>query len=58
MRYRKDIICARCGHAELLDEIVKVFIENKNSSELRRELEPLISKARHYGFGQSEESND
>jgi hypothetical protein len=53
--YRDDIICARCGHAELLDEIVKVFMKNKFGSELRKELEPLISKARHYGFGEEGE---
>ena len=54
MTYRKDIICARCGHAQLLDEIVKVFIKNISTSDLRRELDPLIAKAKQDGFGEEE----
>lgn len=54
MSYRKDIICARCGHAQLLDEIVKLFEKNIITSDLRKELKPLIEKAKHDGFGKSE----
>lgn len=58
MTYRKDIICARCGHAQLLDAIVKVFTKNIVTSELRKELEPLIAKAKQDGFGEPEAHND
>jgi hypothetical protein len=52
--YRKDIICARCGHAQLLDEIVKLFEKNILTTELRKELKPLIEKAKQLGFGTDE----
>jgi hypothetical protein len=52
MSYRKDIICARCGHAQLLDEIVKMFEKNILTTELRKELKPLIEKAKQLGFGE------
>jgi hypothetical protein len=57
MSYRKDIICTQCGHAQLLDDIVKVFEKNIVTSDLRKELIPLIDKAKQLGFGKSEVSN-
>lgn len=56
--FRKDIICRRCGHAVLLDEIVKVFLKHKGTEQLPRQLEPLIVMAKRNGFGEDEVSHD
>jgi hypothetical protein len=56
--YREDIICARCGHAVLLDEIVRVFLKHKDTEQLQQQLEPLIAKAKQAGFGEDEVSHD
>ena len=48
--YHKDIICRRCGHAVLLDEIVRVFLKHKDTAELQERLRPLMAKAKEDGF--------
>jgi hypothetical protein len=50
--YREDIICVRCGHAVLLDEIVKVWTAHRYAIDLVQRLETLIEKAKQLGFGE------
>lgn len=56
--YREDIICRRCGHAVLLDEIVRVFLKHKNTADLQEQLRPLMAKAKEDGFGEEEAPHD
>jgi hypothetical protein len=53
--HKRDLICPRCAHADLLSRIVATCEQAVSSMDLREALKPLIAEARKCGFGVSEE---